>query len=568
MPRTPAPPEVRDGRFVDTGTGLIIPRGYTPPRAPDDRLTVLQALGNGITGRGFNQGQALERDTDTLAIRWPRKGSGDDDFVAQAIVDGTVANVGLSPVVAPQISAVVRRQQNQAATASIDLTGRVTPVRAARDAIARFNDSPLGATQALERIVYGLCTYNRGAPIATVPITYGFEEWEAHGLNAVPLVGDGEPESGATRFYLEVDWARHGMPVPFLPSIFDLAPSGIQNWPYWYRVQMSDRSAWVLLHHTHIVEFTPGTTAIPGIGTSPVWLTLGILAEQVMIIEERAEKLLYTMTDGLILLGGVEGVSGRDIEAKVQEARASAETRGFVTAKPATILTSPAAEKVSVASVTFRQPPGTEFEQWRQYTEDVIAQCFQEALSAIVIRGGIGYGAQSETVADNTAEAGVGTILHKVSYALGSIYPRVQVSISRPNDRAQRLNIATLTEFSTGAMALIDRGVITADEARSILNRDIIALPEVGSDSVVATATADDDVDAVDTNSGATQTDADRRERVENNRRLSARRRLETLLDDGEVTITDDDVELALQRARNRVDEDLYELLVATPVEE
>src|SRR5690606_11790607 len=168
------------GRFVDSGSGLLIPRGYTGPRV--ELNTVLAALGNGLTGRGFSQGTMLERDPATLAVRWPAKGSGYDDFVSQSIVDGTVANVGLSPVVAPQISAVVRRQQNQAATASIDLTGRSTPVKVARDAIARFNDSPMGATQALERIVYGICTYNRGAPIATVPIIHSFETWEANGL--------------------------------------------------------------------------------------------------------------------------------------------------------------------------------------------------------------------------------------------------------------------------------------------------------------------------------------------------------------------------------------------------
>lgn len=568
MPKNPAPPEVRAGRFVDSGSGLLIPRGYTGPRV--ELNTVLAALGNGLTGRGFSQGTMLERDPATLAVRWPAKGSGYDDFVSQSIVDGTVANVGLSPVVAPQISAVVRRQQNQAATASIDLTGRSTPVKVARDAIARFNDSPMGATQALERIVYGICTYNRGAPIATVPIIHSFETWEANGLNIRPLPLSGETESTTSHFYLEVDWAKHGTPVPYLPSIYDLEPSGIQAWPYWYRVKVDNRPVWVLLHHTHIIEFTPGVTGMPGIGTSPVWMCLGRLAEDILVIEERVEKALYTMTDGIIMLAGVEGTSGEQIEKRIKEARAEAETRGFVAAKPPVILTSPLAEKVGIARVNFREPNGVDFKAWREYNEDVIAQCFDIALSEIVTRGGVGYGAQAETVADNAAESGVGSILYKIGNALGAIYPRVSISVSRSNDRAQRLNIKTLTDFATGAAALVDRGILSASEVRSIINRDVLSIPEVGIDAVVATANTEDSDDAIDTNSGATTMNRSETPKRVNaaRQRSKSMRRFDTLFDDGDVIITDEDVELALQRARDRVDDDLYALLTATPVSE
>jgi hypothetical protein len=233
MVRTPSPPVVDGGHIRDSRSGLFIPKNYTTPASRTSLSEVVSAVEGGpVRPGGFGKGYAFDRDSDTLAVYWPQKGSGYDELVAQAIVDGTVANVGLSPVVAPQIS---------------DLVGRMTPLRAARDAIGRFNDSPLGATDALKRIVYGMCTYNRGAPIATVPITYAFDQWADFGLQAVPLVGQGETESSASRFYLEVDWEKHGTPVPFLPSIFDLAPSGIQEWPYWYRVKIDGAqrcSAW------------------------------------------------------------------------------------------------------------------------------------------------------------------------------------------------------------------------------------------------------------------------------------------------------------------------------------
>lgn len=578
MPPRVSPPKIEDGRFVDSQSGLVVPRTYK--QRVNTELANLVA--GGINGTGFAEGLKLRRDDETLAVRWPLKGDGYDDLVSQSIVDGTVANVGVSPVIAPQISGMVRRQQNQAATASIDLTGRTFPVKQARDAIARFNDSPLGITQALERIVYGICTYNRGAPIATVPITYAFDQWEQYGLHTVPIAETNTRGRGrkakTERYYLEVDWAKHGTPVPFLPLIYDLEPSGVPNWPYWYRVKKDGLHVWVLLHHTHIIEFTPGTTSKAGIGTSPVWMCLGFLAEQILVIEERAEKMLYSLTDGLILLGGVEAVDGASIKNSVVEARKESIERGMLVGKGQTILTSPTADKVSVATVSFRQPPGMEFQAWREYTEDVIAFCFGEALSALVTRGGVGYGAQSDTAADNSAESGVGAILNMVALALGAIYPRVQVSVSRPNDRAQRLNIKTLTEFSTGATALIDRNVLSADETRSIINRDILAIPQTGIDTVVATANADDSTDEVDGKADDAEAHTEEREtttaargssKVQAQSRFSPRRFKDDMLyEDDAVTITDADVERALQQARTRIDPDLYDLLTAEPVEE
>lgn len=504
MPPKPAPPSVdRYGLIVDPESGLSVPRAYRSIALTD----VLSRVSGGVDGRGFSEGNALTRDPDTLAVKWPMKGSGLDEFVSQSIVDGTVANVGVSPVVAPQISAMVARQQKQAVTATIDLTGRAYPVRLARDAIARFNDSPMGVTDALQQIVYSLCTYNRGAPIATVPIVYALDRWEEYGLNIRPLVAENEKEESASRFYLEVDWVKHGTPIPYLPSIYDLEPSGIQEWPYWYRVLKDNRPVWVLLHQTHILPFTPGKSSKFGIGTSPVWMCLGVLAEQILVIEERSEKLLYTMTDGITLLGGVESASGETILDAVAASRADAVSRGFVAAKGNTILTSPSADKVSIATVSFRQNPNVPFEGWRQYTEDVITFCFSETLSAMVIRGGVGFGVQSETASENAAETGVGAILYMTGATLGTIYPRVQVSVSRPNDRAQRLNIATLKTFSEASAPLIDRQVITPQEARAMIDRDIISIPEVGIDTVSTTANADDTTD--DTNSSGTADEND-----------------------------------------------------------
>jgi len=105
---------------------------------------------------------------------------------------------------------------------------------------------------------------------------------------------------------------------------------------------------------------------------------------------------------------------------------------------------------------------------------------------------------------------------------------------------------------------------------RSIINRDVLSIPEVGIDAVVATANTEDSDDAIDTNSGATTMNRSETPKRVNaaRQRSKSMRRFDTLFDDGDIIITDEDVELALQRARDRVDDDLYALLTATPVSE
>lgn len=565
------------GRFIDSASGLLVPESY-------QRWQMQSAfLGqSGITLQGFNNGYALDRDENTFAVKWPRKGSGQDDLICQYIVDGMVANVGVSPVVAPQISAMVRKQQNQAVTASIDVTGRTSPMKKARDAIALFNDSPLGATDALETLTYRLCTYNRGAPIATVPITFAFEDWADYGLTAVPIVAPGQPAEGINRFYLEVDWARVGTPIPFLPSPFDLEPTGVQQWPYWYRARSQDgqSSFWVLLHSSQIIEVTSGKSGVPGIGHSPVWMCLGILAEQILITDERVEKMLYSLTDGIILLGGVQGLTGQQVEDRVAAAREAHLEQGLRAAKGTAILTSPL-DKVSYVQINFRQPPGVEFKDWREYAEDVIALAFGETLSTLVTRGGIGYGAQTDTASDNAAETGVGAYLTKIGSALGAIYPRVQISVSRPNDRAQRINIATLQVFSQAATPMIAAGVFSAGQAAAIIDRDILSLPPV--DTVTSSANPNDDQAGGETSAGSNTTSTSAtgttssgttgsgqatrsalRALLHEARQFAA----QALYGDAEVTITDADVDQALALARRRVDDRVYGLLTAEPVED
>jgi hypothetical protein len=487
-----SPPKIADGDYVSTQSGLLVPRSY-------GNAALLQSHylhGKSIwSEEGFQRGQKLERDKETLIIRWPAKGSGIDDYLSSAIVDGNIGNVGIAPVMAPWITALIHKQMFQAANSSIELTGRRSPVRRAREAIARFNDSPLGATDAIMQIVRNLRTYNRGAPIATVPISYDMSKWDGYGLEAVPM-----EKANSERYYLKVDWGKFGEAVPFLPNIFDLEPTGNMEWPYWYRATKGDERKWVLLHQSHIIPLTPGKSDRMGIGTSSVWMCLGHISEGVLVVDERIERKVNALADGILGIGGVYQ-SPQQIMENLEGTNEKSAMSGNVLAKGYTIITSPT-NRVTFDHFRLRQEDDIDFEKRRQEMEDFISLAFQEPLSGVVTRGGVGFGSQADTTADNASDAGVGAILHLLAIALGTIYPRVQVAAKRPNDRAQRLNISTFKDFSTAINQLHSTGTIvfSPEEIRAIVNRDILNIPPTETNTIAQTATnenSSDDEDVV-----------------------------------------------------------------------
>lgn len=550
MPPQMSKPALRSGRFIDTKTGLIVPDTYQA--TPDySRVTLLEEEGKLVP---YNQGVTLDREPETLVVRWPRKGSGLDDLVCEAIVDGYVANVGVAPVIAPQISALLRKQQDQALSATVELVGKETPMKAARNAIARFNDSPMGITDGLKTMVHHLRTFNRGCPIATIPITYDMEQWESLGITPIPIVADGQPESGATKFYLEVDWSRLRYVVPYLPNPFDLTPTGSTEWPYWYRATYQGKARWILLHQTQIIPLIPGKTRMAGIGTSSVWMCLGYLAESILVLDARLERSINALSDGVYLFSGIED-DPATIKNTIKKNREESKDEGYFTAKGTTFITTP--NQARVVKITFREDDSVPFEERRQYNEDVLAICFGEPLSAVVIRGGVGYGVQSDEASNNSAETGIGSLLELIGLGLGAIYPRVQVTVSRPNDRAKRLNLGMFKDF-TEAVQRLPEDTLTRDELRIMINKDIWDIPDTGDDTLMTTADATEDQsdDGTATSSDDAPPDTDNDEM----RALL----LAVLTTNEEVTIETEDVDRALTKARTRVGQKLYDILNAT----
>lgn len=495
MNNTLTPPKIEEGYVLSPNTGLVVPSSYNQAAMMQSQMANIQQQSI-ITEDGYQHGVKLDRDSGTLIVKWPKKGSGWDDLCADAIVDGNVSNVGIAPVVAPYISAMVLRQQLQGLTASIELTGRKTPVRLAREAISRFDDSPLGASDAIMEIIRGLRTHNRGAPIATVPITYDMGQWQQYGMEAIEISHEKMPN----RYYLQVDWSQVKSPVPFLPNIFDLEPTGNREWPYWYHARDGKDKKWVLLHHSQIIPLTLGKTSVPNIGISSVWLCLKHISENILVVDERIERMVNALADGIL---GISGVSqtAEQIQKKLEEHKTTGKMKGNILAKGHAVFTSPF-NKIQFESFSFREDDGIPFTERVAEMQDFIALAFQVPLSEVVTRGGVGFGSQADTTADVNSEGGVGALLRLIALSLGGIYRRVQVAVNRPNDRAQRLNYTTLGTFATAMKDLHANGkiVLTPEEQKSIINRDIIDIPETDLEVIAVTVTSEDSEDEETTN--------------------------------------------------------------------
>ncbi len=449
--------------YTTAPSGLIVPPSYNVRSSLSGEVQHKLRNYSYFCAEGFSYGIRLPRDKDTLVIQWAPKGSGIDDLLSAAIADGEIANVGIAPVMWDQLSALILRRQEQVNSVSVLVTGRSSPANRALNALARMNDSLLGVIAGTQRILYQLDVFNRGAPMATVPITYPANQWESEGLTPVPILDDKGKATG--KYYLEVDWQGR-TPIPYLPSVFDLEPTGNGAWPYWYQTLIDDKKAWVLLHQTQIISLLTTQTNRPGIGTAPVWLCLPVLAENTLVIDERYEKLIDKPAEGILGISGVTQ-SADAIRAKIDEPDHTW-----------TLLASPT--DIKFGGWSFRQPDGVDWEKRQRHFEDVLAAAFNEHPSAVVMRTGVGTAAASEVAADNVAENGVFAILKAIEIAFGAIYPRVSIRVTKTNDRARRLGLELLGMFAT-AVQKLPEGTLTRDEIRTIIDAEYLTIPVTGA---------------------------------------------------------------------------------------
>lgn len=558
-------PETIKGHIVDPQTGLIIPKTYQ--RSIHTSSINLKGKENPLNLQGFNQGFPLPKDREYSVVKFPHKGSGLDDLINQAIADGNVSNVGVAPVIHPQITALIARQQAQASTASLTITGREGTVKRVSDLISRFNDSPIGWSDGISQFIYNMRTYNRGCPIATIPIHADVSEWSALGLTLIPILQDGEKESDAKRFHIENNTGKPIEGVPYILSPFDIEPTGNVTYPYWYRAKKTNASGgasyiWVLLHNTQVIVNTPSSSSSYGVGTSAIWTCLGFLAESILILDERLERQMNALTEGLIGISGTDSTA-KQIKAEIAQNREKDIDSGRMIARGYTMLTSPNTP-IAFAQLRFREDAGIEFKERRQYEEDVIALCFGEPLSSVVTRGGVGFGAQAETVAEQTSDSGVNSLLSQLAVALGSVYRRVSFAIKKPSNREKQAQMETLLKF-LDAVGKAD-GVFDVNEVRAIIERDIMEIPIVDEGDAIKDVGADADVDDLrisdddnDDNNGNNSDDLDDDTELSYNVEravmlgdylLLVAQEGVVLYHNGEVIITDGDVDLAIEESR------------------
>lgn len=494
-PRIDTPPAWTNGHLV-TGSGILVPPSSSisnlrSPHTPPHISAIIQrhTWGVDLWGEGQTWGYELTKNPNTGAILLPEKGSGGDDLLNAALVGGELKNIGVTPILNDQIIGILNRQISQAKNSDIVISGRKSPVSKAKEAISYYNDSPLGYTGAVGQIVWQMRTYNRGAPHATVPIMYPVDQWAEYGLNAIPMPKPGETEETTHTFYLEVDWETHGTPIPYLPSVFDLEATGDYEWPYWYSFfpRNDGKRCWCLLHWSQIIGLVAGHSARCGIGTSSAWASWGFLVDWALEKQRRAEKLQHEPSNEIVAIGGV-AQKAEDIKQSVLANREVEKANGRVVDRGVTFLASQ--ETINIESYSFREAPA-DFEVFKQDTEDRIVLLWEEPLVALVTRGGIGYGVQSDEAQEGSADVGVQSILSCIGQVLGSIYPRVQVVVSRPNDATKTRQLENFDKLAS-AIQKLPEGTLTPEEVRALIPLTGISIPMVESDETAQAATNDE----------------------------------------------------------------------------
>ena len=498
-------PEI-DGRgYIRTKSNLLVPPGYGQEgwqgRQDRDRPgPILSSLlgGDGWWGQVddqiFQPGHVVKRNYDYGFLELPAKGSGQDDLLSAAIVDGRIGNIGIAPVVSAQLSAILNRQISQARTAEITLNGRASPVRRARDSIAWYDDSPLGFSAAIGKVIYQMRVFNRGAPHATIPITLATDQWGGYGLDLVPL------NDRKRLYYLTVDWDLMGAPVPFLPNPFDLQPTGDREWPYWYKKELRQgdgNPVWILLHQTQIFSLIPGVSWQSGVGTCAVYMFWEWVADLALEKIRRAEKQIHQPAHGLLTIDGVTATATQ-IKNEIMKDRIERDAQGRKLDKGITVITG--RDAIHAAFMSFRESYA-DYSEFKQALEDALAQVFNEPLSSVVTREGVGYSAQTNANVQGSADAGVDAILIDVSSVLGAMHKRVKIFVQRPNTATK---VRTMENFQTFAQAVggLPDGTLTQAEIRALIHSLIVEIPQTGDSATASANPNEDQSDNNDPNGG------------------------------------------------------------------
>lgn len=503
--------EPPDDRFRDIG-GVLVPRGYGNSDVLPARLSaMIEHFEGGIdTKDGYNHGTPVERNHNGI-VQWYQKGTGKDDRVNVAIATGTIANATISPVIFPEIPGIINRQMSQAATSSMSATASSSFAKKIKNAISWFNDSPLGYTAAIQNITFSLRTLNRGVMMALIPIGDPLK-WDEYGMKPVKLA-DG-------RYWLDVDWAKVGVGKPFLLDVFNFIPTTDPEWPYWYSVKYDNKRTWILLHRSQVVHITKGPSDVPWMGTSSVYICLGFLGEHILVVDERVEKLANMPAEGMLGISGVTQTS-EQIKKKLATDAQDRRAKGRLFDKGWSLFTNPSGDPIKFESFSFRARSAESAEFLMRHNEDVLALAFEEPLTSIVMRGGVGYGSQAGVVSENSADGGINSILPVVASALGAMWQRATFLPARVSDATERMKIATLLQLSQ-AVGHLPEGTLTTPEVRLMIDH-VVGIPETDDvESVESTTDNSSDEEDVNADSETKTNDSESKDSEDNKSKMGA----------------------------------------------
>jgi hypothetical protein len=494
-----------DGPYVeDSSTGLVIPLatanalipgstifGFDHPLAghinvrADSRLAVSGAAGVNIA-----------KDEDTGVPFWPAYGSGMDDFVMRAMVQGNMANVGQTPVPIPMLSSIVTKIQNMVGSWEIKVRGKKSPVNKTLDLIARANDSPFGASDFVKSVMGAVLVDNRGAICAQVPIGHiPFDEWDQYGMETVEIRGKKPGETKLYTLTMTDEAFRENQGIYSLDGLTCL-PTGVYEWPFWIRKYSKQlkKDVWVLIHRDFgfqvLSRVGPQDDSKPGLGQSPTWRYSPYQLRAVIMDRLNYERMVAQPPAGIVWVSGLDTPTQFRDQLKAFQNERSQEGIFFY---PGVFFGGSRGSDSKINLVPWSEPPpGYTPEQYFNEAIDVLAACFHMSVTQLLVRLGEGAMTQSDVSSAMEAETALAWMRSTMEQIWNHIAPpRVMVTVIWTSDRQKAQQITMAREFSL-ALSRITRPEqdflpFSAEEIRALFESFIgIEIPEVGDDIIPA----------------------------------------------------------------------------------
>jgi len=288
--------------FFDKGKGLVIPSRLAQITSSPNPIS--PAKGNGGTAVQTAQGTRLDHDPQFGTPRYPNYGSGYDDILNRAIAMGSMANGGMTPVIDPLVTTIVSKLQMMAATWTISLRGRRSPLMKALDLINSADDGD-GSQSFVRSVMGAMLVDNRGVFISYAPIgRIDYDTWGEYGLQTEEL-----PDKGGTYRVLTMTTGskRENRGVWTVDGL-ECVPTGVPEYPYWIRKKSraDKKTYWILVpreYGTQIIQQIGGkTVTYAGMGTSNVWVCAKYIAKGIVLERMDWESLTSRPPEGIVLL--------------------------------------------------------------------------------------------------------------------------------------------------------------------------------------------------------------------------------------------------------------------------